>query len=102
MEALHPFGAILSAGTCKLQGGQGWQAGSTGRGSMVLVLLPVEAQAYLHPSCPGGGLNTAVDLLMGAGGLLQRLGQWAVVSGGASGFPGGVLSSYRLSRSSCR
>lgn len=77
MEALHPFGAILSAGTCK--GGQGWQAGSTGRGAMVLVLLPVAAQAYLHPSCPGGGLNTAVDLLMGAGGLLQRLGQWAVV-----------------------
>lgn len=100
MEALHPFGAILSAGTCK--GGQGWQAGSTGRGAMVLVLLPVAAQAYLHPSCPGGGLNTAVDLLMGAGGLLQRLGQWAVVPGGASGFPGGVLSSHHLSRSSCR
>lgn len=53
MEALHPLGAILSAAPCKLQGGQGWQAGSTGGGAVVVVVLPGEAQAYMHPSCPG-------------------------------------------------
>lgn len=57
---------------------ESWQAGSTGSGA-VAVLPPVEDQACVYASCPGGRLNTVADLVLLTGGPLQRLRQWAMV-----------------------